>query len=63
MTRTVSKTEFDAFVAANCPAHIRDEPRVEKDVEYSYDCYDNGEGEEVAFATYRTGSEPVYTIR
>lgn len=63
MTRTVSKNEFDGFIAANCPMHVRSEPRVENETEYQYECFDNAEGEEVAFITYKTGAAPVYTIR
>jgi len=61
--RTVSKTEFEAFVKANCPSHARLEPRVERDVEYSYECFDDDDGNEIAFVSYKTGEEPLYSIR
>lgn len=63
MTKTVSREEFEAFVADNCPMHVRDEPRIENSTEYKYECFDDHDGEEVAFISYKTGAQPVYTIR
>lgn len=60
---TVTKSEFEAFVAANCPLGIRGEPRRERDGEYQYDCFDNADGEEIAFITYKIGNDPVYSIK
>ena len=42
--------------------HVVREPRQERDGEYWYDCYDNADGEEIAFVTYKTGQNPVYSI-
>lgn len=60
---TVSKPEFDAFVLANVGLLGRAEPRIERDGEYKYECYDNEEGAEIAFVAYRVGEEPTYSIR
>ena len=50
--KTVSKTEFEAFVAAKASRASIESPRVERDVEYSYECFDDEAGNEVAFITY-----------
>lgn len=63
MTKTVTREEFEAIVAARCPLHVRQEPRIERDVEYSYECYDDEDGNEVAWIAYRTGEEPAYYVR
>lgn len=59
---TTDKQTFDAFVIENCPLHVRDEPRVEVDGDYKYECYDNADGEEVAFIAWHNG-EATYTIK
>jgi hypothetical protein len=60
---TTDKNTFDAFVAARCTGSMISEPRTERDVEYSYECFDDADGNEVAFITYRAGEEPTYFIR
>jgi hypothetical protein len=44
-----TKAEFEAFIVANCPMHVRQEPRIERDGDYRYECFDDAEGNEVAF--------------
>lgn len=53
--KTVSKAEFDAFIASRAGSH-----RVvkERDIEYSCETYiDNATGEEIAFVSYHS-TEP-----
>lgn len=61
MTQT-DKATFDAFVASHCTLSMIAEPRAERDTEYSYQCYDDADGNEVAFVTFHTGEEPTYHI-
>ncbi len=56
ITKQITKEEFDALAAANTV-------ETETDVEYSYENVVDADGNEIAFATYRTGQEPVYTLR
>jgi hypothetical protein len=56
MTKQITKEKFDALAAANTVES-------ETDVEYSYENVIDADGNEIAFATYRTGQEPVYTLR
>ena len=58
----VSKESFETFINENCSLSMRSEPRRERDGEYSYDCYDNADGDEIAFVSYKTGEEPSYSI-
>lgn len=58
----ITKEAFEAFVSANCPAHVRDEPRVEMDSPYKYECFDNDDGDEVAFISWKDGVA-TYTIK
>ena len=55
MTKIITKAEFDILASQN-------NLETEKDVEYSYGNVVDQEGNELAFATYRTGQEPVYTL-
>lgn len=58
---TTDKQTFEAFVIANCSMSMRAEPRVEVDGEFKYECYDNDDGEEVAFVSWHNGVA-TYTI-
>lgn len=60
---TTDKITFEKFVAERCSSLMIAEPRVEKDGEYAYDCFDDADGNEVAFISYKAGEEPTYTIR
>jgi hypothetical protein len=55
--RSITSQEFDT---------IKSRPNmnvsVERDVEYWYETVIDEDGNEVAFASYHTGSEPVYTL-
>jgi len=57
-----TKNEFEAFVLANCGLTARTEPRRERDGEYLYECFDNADGDEIAFISYKAGAAPTYTI-
>lgn len=61
--KTVSMNEFEAFVVANCPMHIVREPRKEMDNGYLYECFDDADGEEIAFITYKAGDDPIYSVK
>ena len=54
----MTKEQFDA---------IRSQPGVtvetERDVEFWYETLVNEDGQELAFASYRTGCQPAYTRR
>lgn len=57
-----TKAEFEAFVQANASRESRLSPRKESDVNYRYECYDDADGNEVAFISWRDGAA-TYTIR
>lgn len=62
--RNVSQTEFNAFVESQIGfAMAQIEPRIERDGEYGYVCYDNKDGQEIAFISRRGSNEPTYLIR
>lgn len=56
MMKEVTKEEFDSFVKANCSNECYDEPRIEHDYEYLYECYDDAGGEEIAFISWVDGN-------
>ena len=56
MIQQITKEEFEALAQANTVSE-------ERDVEYWYDCVIDADGNEIAFASYRTGQEPTYTLR
>lgn len=60
---TTDKITFDAFVAARCTSSMIASPRTERDVEFSYECFDDADGNEVGFISYKTGEEPTFHIR
>jgi hypothetical protein len=56
--KTVSKTEFEAFVAARSTRI-----ETERDVEYSYETYfDKATDEEIAFISYHSSEQTTYHI-
>lgn len=55
MLKTITKREFDALAEQNTIVE-------ERDVEYWYDNVVDSEGNELAFARYRTGEEPIYYL-
>lgn len=57
----MTKVEFEAAMDAAGIFNLS-EPRVEQDGEFAYDCFDNADGEEVGFITYRSGEILGYTI-
>lgn len=52
-----TKAEFEQFIATHCPMHARNEPRKERDGEYTYECFDDADGNEVAFIMYSVSPE------
>ena len=52
----ITREEFAKLAAANTV-------ETENDVEYSYENVIDADGNEIAFATYRTGQDPFYTLR
>lgn len=65
--KIVTKEQFEAFLdRADIPMNARREPRIERDVEYTYECYDNKEGCEIAFVSHACigrDSETTYYIK
>lgn len=57
--RTVDEATFRAFV----DEFASGEPRAEKQTEYSYECFDDADGNEIAFAAYNSYRETTYTIK
>ena len=55
MKKIITKAEFDTIASQNTIG-------TEKDGAYSYENVVDQDGNELAFATYRTGQEPVYTL-
>lgn len=59
--KTVTKTEFDAFISEHASAASIRELREEKDGAYGYECYDD-EDNEVAFVSWPNGNL-TYNVR
>lgn len=59
---TTDKLTFDAFVAERCTTSMIASPRIEKDGAYEYECFDDADGNEVAFISWEKG-EAAYIIR
>lgn len=49
--RQVTKSEFEAFISANCPRHVQKHPRKEGD----HEAYENADGEEIAAVCWEQG--------
>lgn len=49
--RQATKSEFEAFISANCPLHVQKHPRKEAD----HEAYENHDGEEVAAICWEQG--------
>ena len=59
---TDPKAAFEAaLAAAGIPSF--QEPRREVDGNIAYDCFDNSDGDEIAFISYREGEIMGYTVR
>jgi len=59
---TTDKITFDKFVAERCTSSMIASPRIEKDGECMYECFDDPNGNEVAFIAWQK-TEPTYIIR
>lgn len=55
--KTITKREFDALSPINPDLVVR-----ESDNGYDYETVVDEDGNEIAFASYRTGEDPVYTL-
>lgn len=57
----ITKIQFEAALAeAGVPSWA--EPRVENDGEYGYECFDDNDGNEIGFISYRSGAIVGYTV-
>lgn len=52
---TVTASEFKKFIINNCPMHVRDEPRIERDGSFTHECFDDENGYEVAYISWEDG--------
>lgn len=61
---TVTQADFESFIAQNCSISARTEPRKETDkgTGYLYECYDDADGNEIAFISWKNGIA-TYSIR